>query len=106
VFDLIRHKRNGEAAVLAFDRARWRGSTPLVVEYRKRKLAKLVRRPQLGFVLNEHYEGDGEVIFKQACKLSCEGIVSKPTTAILRQSGASCSNVARWLAPYRTLKPD
>jgi bifunctional non-homologous end joining protein LigD len=47
------------------------------IEYRKRKLAKLVRRPDLGIVLNEHYEGDGEIIFKHACKLGCEGIVSK-----------------------------
>jgi bifunctional non-homologous end joining protein LigD len=41
------------------------------------KLAKLVRRPELGIVLNEHYEGDGDIIFKHACKLGCEGIVSK-----------------------------
>jgi hypothetical protein len=27
------------------------------IEYRKRKLAKLVRTPHLGIVLNEHYEG-------------------------------------------------
>ena len=47
------------------------------IEYRKRKLAKLLRRPELGIVLNEHYEGDGEIIFKHACKLGCEGIVSK-----------------------------
>jgi len=32
------------------------------IEYRK-------RRPDLGIVLNEHYEGDGEIIFKHACKL-------------------------------------
>jgi hypothetical protein len=32
---------------------------------------------QLGIVLNEHYEGDGEIIFKHACELGCEGIVSK-----------------------------
>jgi ATP-dependent DNA ligase len=30
------------------------------IEYRKRKLAKLLRAPHLGIVLNEHYEGDGE----------------------------------------------
>jgi hypothetical protein len=47
------------------------------IEYRKHKLAKLVRGPHLGVVLNEHYEGDGEIIFKHACKLGCEGIVSK-----------------------------
>jgi len=28
-------------------------------------------------VLNEHYEGDGAIIYKHACKLGCEGIVSK-----------------------------
>ena len=36
----------------------------------KRKLAKLLRAPHLGIVLNEHYEGDGEIIFKHACKLA------------------------------------
>jgi bifunctional non-homologous end joining protein LigD len=58
------------------------------IEYRKRKLAKLVRRPQLGIVLNEHYEGDGEIIFKHACKLGCEGIVSKRLGSLYR-SGRS-----------------
>jgi ATP-dependent DNA ligase len=28
-------------------------------------------------ILNEHYEGDGEIVFQHACKLGCEGIVSK-----------------------------
>ena len=28
-------------------------------------------------MLNEHYEGEGEIVFKHACKLGCEGIVSK-----------------------------
>jgi ATP-dependent DNA ligase len=30
-----------------------------------------------GIVLNEHYEGDGDTVFQHACKLGCEGIVSK-----------------------------
>ena len=47
------------------------------IEYRKRKLAKLVRSPRLGIVLNEHYEGDGGIVFEHACPLGCEGIVSK-----------------------------
>jgi bifunctional non-homologous end joining protein LigD len=78
VFDLIRHKRHGDAAVLvAFDLIELDGDDlrRSSIEYRKRKLAKLVRRPELGIVLNEHYEGDGEIIFKHACKLGCEGIV-------------------------------
>lgn len=28
-------------------------------------------------VLNDHYEDDAEIVFKQACMLGCEGIVSK-----------------------------
>jgi bifunctional non-homologous end joining protein LigD len=50
--------------------------------------ARLVRRPQLGMVLNEHYEGDGEIIFKHACKLGCEGMVSKRLGSLYR-SGRS-----------------
>jgi bifunctional non-homologous end joining protein LigD len=91
VFDLIRHKRHGDAAVLcAFDLIELDGEDlrRSSIEYRKRKLAKLVRRPQLGIVLNEHYEGDGDIIFKHACKLGCEGIVSKRLGSMYR-SGRS-----------------
>ena len=80
VFDLIRHKRHGEDAVLiAFDLIELEGEDlrrrPL--EERKRKLAKLVRGPHPGIVLNEIFEGDGDILFEHACKLGCEGIVSK-----------------------------
>jgi bifunctional non-homologous end joining protein LigD len=80
VFNLIRHQRHGEDAVLiAFDLIELEGEdlrrTPL--EQRKRKLAKLVRGPHPGIVLNEVFEGDGDVLFEHACKLGCEGIVSK-----------------------------
>ncbi|HTE78908.1 MAG TPA: hypothetical protein VK653_19520 [Xanthobacteraceae bacterium] len=47
------------------------------IEHRKHKLAKLVRTPHPGIVLNEHYEGDGEIVFAHFCKLDCEGTVSK-----------------------------
>ena len=47
------------------------------IESRKRMLSKLVRGLRPGIVLNEHYEGDGEIVFQHACKLGCEGIVSK-----------------------------
>ncbi|MGB7033973.1 MAG: DNA ligase [Xanthobacteraceae bacterium] len=80
VFELIRRTRNGDAAVLcAFDLIELDGDDlrrrPL--EQRKAKLAKLLRGPHPGIVFNEHYEGDGEVVFHHACKLGCEGIVSK-----------------------------
>jgi bifunctional non-homologous end joining protein LigD len=91
VFDLIRHKRHGGGAVLvAFDLVELDGEDlrRSSIGYRKRKLAKLVRRSELGVVLNEHYEGDGEIIFKHACKLGCEGIVSKRLGSLYR-SGRS-----------------
>jgi bifunctional non-homologous end joining protein LigD len=80
VFELVRRARNGDAAVLcAFDLLELDGEdlrrSP--IEHRKRKLAKLVRGPYPGIVFNEHYEGDGEIVFAHACKLGCEGIVSK-----------------------------
>jgi bifunctional non-homologous end joining protein LigD len=80
VFDLIRHKRHGDDAVLiAFDLIELDREdlrrTP--IEQRKRTLAKLVRRPHAGIVLNEVFEGDGDILFAHACKLGCEGIVSK-----------------------------
>ncbi len=49
----------------------------LTAKHRKQKLSRLVRTPHPGIVLNEHYDGDGEIVFKYACKLGCEGIVSK-----------------------------
>jgi bifunctional non-homologous end joining protein LigD len=80
VFDLLRLRRHGPAAVLcAFDLLELDGrdlrGPP--IEHRKRTLAKTVRGPHPGIVLNEHYEGDGETVFKHACKLGSQGIVSK-----------------------------
>jgi bifunctional non-homologous end joining protein LigD len=79
VFDLIRHKRHGSTAVLvAFDLIELDGEdlrrSP--IEYRKSRLAKLMRGPHPGIVLNEHYDGDGDIVFEHACRLGCEGIVS------------------------------
>jgi bifunctional non-homologous end joining protein LigD len=92
VFDLIRHKRHGDSAVLcAFDLIELDGEVlrRSSIEYRKRKLAKLVTRSaHFGIVRNEHYEGDGEIVFKHACKLGCEGIVSKRLGSLYR-SGRS-----------------
>jgi len=39
-------------------------------------------------VLNEHFREDGEIVFREACKLGCEGIVSKRLGSIYR-SGRS-----------------
>jgi hypothetical protein len=47
-----------------------------------------VHRPRPGLALNEHYVGHGDIVYRQACKLGCEGIVSKPLASTYR-SGRS-----------------
>ena len=91
VFDLIRRKRHADDAVLiAFDLIELDGEdlrrTP--IEQRKAKHARLARVPRPGIVLNAHYDGDGEIVFAHACKLGCEGIVSKRLGSLYR-SGRS-----------------
>jgi hypothetical protein len=64
------------------------GSRPLPLGERKAKLARLLARAPAGIVHNEHTEEDGAVVFRHACKLGFEGIVSKRLTAPYR-SGPS-----------------
>jgi ATP-dependent DNA ligase len=47
------------------------------IEERKALLAELLDGSHLSIVLNEHFEEDGAIVFREACKLGCEGIVSK-----------------------------
>jgi bifunctional non-homologous end joining protein LigD len=47
------------------------------IEERKGLLSKLLKGQQMSIVLNEVYEESGEIVFREACKLGCEGIVSK-----------------------------
>jgi len=80
VFDLIRGYRAIASAVLcAFDLLELDGKNLRrnPIESRKSALRKLVRRAQSGIVFNQHYRTDGETIFRTACRLGCEGIVSK-----------------------------
>jgi ATP-dependent DNA ligase len=55
---------------------------------RKKRLARLLGKRQLGIVLSTHTEEDGITIFAQACKMGLEGIVSKRLSAPYR-SGPS-----------------
>jgi len=50
-------------------------------------LAKLLRDTDsdLSITLNEHYEEDGETVFREACRFGCEGIVSKKLGSTYRQ---------------------
>jgi bifunctional non-homologous end joining protein LigD len=40
-------------------------------------LGRLLRGASSNIVLNEHYEADGAIVYREACRLGCEGIVSK-----------------------------
>jgi bifunctional non-homologous end joining protein LigD len=81
VFDLLRHgsRIKPEAVLFAFDLLELDGeglrSTP--IEMRKRKLAQLLRHVGSGLHLSDHLHGHGTEIFEHACRLGCEGIVSK-----------------------------
>jgi bifunctional non-homologous end joining protein LigD len=80
VFDLIRYRQHDAAAVLcAFDLIELDGEDmrPSPIEDRKTTLAELLHKKIDGIALNAHYEGDGAIIYKHACALGCEGIVSK-----------------------------
>jgi bifunctional non-homologous end joining protein LigD len=88
VFDLIRGDGAGERAVLsAFDLLELDGKDlrRKPIETRKALLAKLLKGQQMSIVLNEYYEEDGAVVFQQACRLGCEGIVSKRRGSIYRR---------------------
>jgi ATP dependent DNA ligase domain len=72
--------RNGPRATLcAFDLIeldeedlRWQP-----IEDRKAALKKLLHRSHPGIAFNKHFDVEGAVVFHHACKLGCEGIVSK-----------------------------
>jgi len=80
VFEPLRYRTHDHAAVLcAFDLLELDGadfrSQPLA--QRKATLAELLYKIRDGIAFNRHFAGDGAIIFKHACELGCEGIVSK-----------------------------
>jgi ATP-dependent DNA ligase len=52
-------------------------------------LGRLLGRYPLGVVVNEFFEGDAQIIFDHACRLGCEGIVSKRLGLSLYGAGRS-----------------
>jgi bifunctional non-homologous end joining protein LigD len=80
VFDLLRYRRHDHAATLCvFDLIELDGTdlrrNP--IEERKERLAALLWQRHFGMALNVTYTGDGGTIYRHACALGCEGIVSK-----------------------------
>jgi ATP-dependent DNA ligase len=88
VFDLIRrHGALASAVLCAFDLVELdsRDLRREPIEERKRLLAKLLKEQQMSIVLNETYGEDGEIVFREACRLGCEGVVSKRLGSIYRR---------------------
>jgi hypothetical protein len=77
---------------------------PLPLVERKAKLARLLARPLVGIVCNDHTAEDGPTVFRIACKMGLEGIVSKRLTAPY-QSGASRDWVASASSVKRAARP-
>jgi bifunctional non-homologous end joining protein LigD len=81
VFDRLRYGRRPqtEAVLFAFDLLELGGEdlrrTPL--EDRKRVLGKLLRKGGWALHFNDHIDEPGDIVFRHACKLGFEGIVSK-----------------------------
>jgi bifunctional non-homologous end joining protein LigD len=95
-FDRIRYRHHDASVFLyAFDLIELNGDDlrrdPLAV--RKATLASVLAKAVLGLRLNTHLDhDDGEVVFRHACKMGLEGIVSKRRDSPYR-SGRS----ADWL---------
>jgi bifunctional non-homologous end joining protein LigD len=88
VFELIRrHGALASAVLCAFDLLELDGKDlrRQPIEERKRLLAKLLRGSNLTIVLNETFEEDGAIVYREACRLGCEGIVSKRLGSIYRR---------------------
>ncbi len=80
VFELIRrHRAHLDAVLCAFDLLEFDGAdlTRQSIEERKLTLKRLLRGADPGIAYNEHFETDGAIVYRQACALGCEGIVSK-----------------------------
>jgi bifunctional non-homologous end joining protein LigD len=93
VFDLLRYRRRDQAVTFcAFDllEADGREVRRAPIEERKAALAKLLGGAQDGVAFNEHYSGEGANFYKHACKLGCEGIVSKRLGSPYRAGRADC----------------
>jgi bifunctional non-homologous end joining protein LigD len=80
VFDLIRRNdtvTNAEHCAFDLLELDGRDLRRQPIETRKELLADLLSGSRHSLVFNECFEDEGEIVFREACKLGCEGIVSK-----------------------------
>jgi bifunctional non-homologous end joining protein LigD len=91
LFDALHQRWKAPDALLyAFDLLEFDGADlrSLPLDERKARLMRLLWRRSNGIVLNDHTDEDGATVFRHACKLGFEGIVSKRLAAPYR-SGPS-----------------
>ena len=80
MFERLRKKPTGPHVFLyAFDLLEFDGKDLRrePIEVRKATLASLLRGCPPGVRFNQHTEHPGDLVFRQACKMGLEGIVSK-----------------------------
>jgi bifunctional non-homologous end joining protein LigD len=90
-FNLVRYRHHDESVFLyAFDLIELNGDDlrPNPLESRKATLETILAKAASGIHFNEQIEGDGETVFRHACKLGLEGVVSKRKDSAYR-SGRS-----------------
>jgi bifunctional non-homologous end joining protein LigD len=79
-FDQLRYRRaDGYVFLYAFDLIELDGDDLRrePIERRKVLLIRLLAKASVGLQVNDHIEEPGDVVFRHACKLGLEGIVSK-----------------------------
>ena len=91
-FNRGRYRHHDESIFLyAFDLIELNGDDlrrdPL--EGRKGTLEITLAKAGIGIRFNEHIEGDGETVFRHACKLGLEGIISKRKDSTYRSGRSS-----------------
>jgi bifunctional non-homologous end joining protein LigD len=84
------HASKASAVLRAFDLLELDGEDlrRQPIEKRKELLAKLLKGSHLSIILNEHFKEDGAIAYREACRLGCEGIVSRRIGSLYR-SGRS-----------------
>jgi bifunctional non-homologous end joining protein LigD len=79
-FDAVKLMTSGASPIVDF--------RPLPFSKRKARLARLLARAPAGIEITEHTDHDGAAVFRHACQMGLEGIVSKRVSVPYR-SGPS-----------------
>lgn len=93
VFNLLRYRRQDHVVTLcAFDLLELDGEDlrRQPIEVRKSTLKGLLRRANAGVAFNRHFDMEGAIIYREACRLGCEGIVSKRLGSPYRSGRQDC----------------